>query len=1026
MRAAVAAAVAFTLTAGLASANSQAARGDATGAGPAPFPGAVEIPAAYAAKERALYLQGSQDSGPGGAGALGFFNQPDGATRIQWTRYSDGQSFSAASTRTEPRIFIHTSGSDTLAYSRAGEVELRDMARGTTAFVKIPGGLSYARTYGNTVVAVKYASPASDAQPVPVEVHLLDVADDGTTRDRLVGGLPEGARLVDSPVSGGDASSLLLSVDLAGARSLAAVDITTAKVTGRTAPVGGSVATLLTPRHVAWYDRTQPTVLNVVPRDDLSAEPVRVPKLKSSFRPVLVGNWLVEATGGSVGIKATPLAGGEPRKLLARAGYSSPITPGPDGSAVVVGGITGPLDWGAYRVTEGADGAPQVSRVLDLAAVPAKVQGLAVGGGTLFVGDDSSGKRHAYTRELHVQGTPEYGERGSVMELGGECLPSAPDCHALYSDGGDLISLAHKADADDQIVTRYGSAVPTGLSGGTITDAADHYVVYTHAGTNQQTVYNTGAATDIKLLTRTPVASALWAGTLWSATGNTGSVTAYDLAAKKPAGEVDTGSGCTPEELQALGRWLYWSCGTRAGVYDRTAKKSVPVPADEALLGDGYLVRHNKPDGKLELTDFTSGTAVNSPLADFPATQRPQRRVTWTVDKFGGHVAYSDAAQRVHVVPVGVATQPLSGWATLYQHSGTSAGADADDYTDTGQFWVRLSKPAGDWTLTLKDPRTGKTVRTQTGGEARHTLYATWTGVSDGGTRLANGRYTWTVTARPADGHGAPGVWSGTFQQIYGTPAWRDVWERDAIGDLITLSKGNPIMSIRPGRSDGTIGGYEGGPVLDDRAKIVPMGDLNGDRCNDFLVRRWPGRLYLMDGGCARYSWPEVPDKLVGSSGWNQFDVLVSPGDLTGDGRPDMLARQTTTGDLFLYAANASGGGVRAGVRIGRGWKNLLIVGAGDLNGDGKGDVLARDASGALWRYNGTGQGTLANRVKAGSGWQIYNAVVGIGDLTGDGRADLVARDMAGVLWRYNGTGRGTFTARVKIGTGWQKYAELF
>ena len=57
---------------------------------------------------------------------------------------------------------------------------------------------------------------------------------------------------------------------------------------------------------------------------------------------------------------------------------------------------------------------------------------------------------------------------------------------------------------------------------------------------------------------------------------------------------LTTDAGCAPTELQALGRWLYWNCGDKAGVYDRTAKKSVPVPADEAKLGDGYVVTHDK------------------------------------------------------------------------------------------------------------------------------------------------------------------------------------------------------------------------------------------------------------------------------------------------------------------------------------------------------------------------------------------------------------------------------------------------
>lgn len=47
---------------------------------------------------------------------------------------------------------------------------------------------------------------------------------------------------------------------------------------------------------------------------------------------------------------------------------------------------------------------------------------------------------------------------------------------------------------------------------------------------------------------------------------------------------------------------------------------------------------------------------------------------------------------------------------------------------------------------------------------------------------------------------------------------------------------------------------------------------------------------------------------------------------------------------------------------------------------------------------------------------------MGVGDITGDGKADLVARDGSGNLFRHNGTGIGTFAGRVRIGAGWQGY----
>ncbi|MFE6199193.1 FG-GAP repeat domain-containing protein [Streptomyces sp. NPDC057833] len=121
-------------------------------------------------------------------------------------------------------------------------------------------------------------------------------------------------------------------------------------------------------------------------------------------------------------------------------------------------------------------------------------------------------------------------------------------------------------------------------------------------------------------------------------------------------------------------------------------------------------------------------------------------------------------------------------------------------------------------------------------------------------------------------------------------------------------------------------------------------------------------------------------------------------------------------------AVGARGGTVRPGRGPG-GFKK--IVGAGDLNGDGIGDLVAQDTSNNLYRYygTGTGNGTFGARTKVFSSWGgSYDVVVGVGDITGDGKADLVSRDSAGTVWCNNGDGKGSFGSRAKIATGWQGY----
>jgi GH25 family lysozyme M1 (1,4-beta-N-acetylmuramidase) len=194
-----------------------------------------------------------------------------------------------------------------------------------------------------------------------------------------------------------------------------------------------------------------------------------------------------------------------------------------------------------------------------------------------------------------------------------------------------------------------------------------------------------------------------------------------------------------------------------------------------------------------------------------------------------------------------------------------------------------------------------------------------------------------------------------------------------------------------------------------------PAGDLSGDGKADVVARDAAGYLYLYPGdGRAGLG----PRRLIGR-GWNGMTALVAVGDLSGDGKSDLLARDRA-GYLYLYPGDGRGA-LAPRQLIGRGWSGMTaLVGIADMSGDGKPDVLARDSSGNLWLYRGTGHSFLGQRSQVGRSWQSMNALVGAGDLNGDGKADLVARDAAGSLWLYPGDGQGRLGARRLVGLGWK------
>ncbi|MFG2148425.1 FG-GAP repeat domain-containing protein [Streptomyces sp. NPDC048696] len=195
------------------------------------------------------------------------------------------------------------------------------------------------------------------------------------------------------------------------------------------------------------------------------------------------------------------------------------------------------------------------------------------------------------------------------------------------------------------------------------------------------------------------------------------------------------------------------------------------------------------------------------------------------------------------------------------------------------------------------------------------------------------------------------------------------------------------------------------------------------------------------DGGDSTGIWFRTPDGYLrympwgGSAttiggGWNTYNHVWSVGNLGGAAAGDLLARDNS-GTLYIYL-NYGNGTLTSRYKVGGGWGQYTqIAGNGDLTGDGKPDIVARDGNGTLWLYKGTGnyKAPFESRIKIGGGWNTYNTLVSTGDVDGDGKTDLIARGNDGTLWRYSGTGDASapFKPRVKIGTGgWNTYRQLF
>ena len=239
---------------------------------------------------------------------------------------------------------------------------------------------------------------------------------------------------------------------------------------------------------------------------------------------------------------------------------------------------------------------------------------------------------------------------------------------------------------------------------------------------------------------------------------------------------------------------------------------------------------------------------------------------------------------------------------------------------------------------------------------------------------------------------------------------WADVVARERATGALLLYPGNAKAGLLPPTQIGW--GWQSMSIID------TAGDLTGDGVPDVLAReRATGTLWLYPRSSSG-GW--LARRAIGP-GWNAMNAVIGVGDFNGDRYPDVLAREAATGYLWLYPGNGAGT-FKARIRVGSGWNGFnLLLGPGDVNGDGNVDVLARRSSdGGLWLYPGNGQGGWLSPVQIGWGWNVFSAIAAPGDLTGDGAPDLVARDPAtGRLWIYPTDGAGHWRARIALGIGW-------
>ena len=137
---------------------------------------------------------------------------------------------------------------------------------------------------------------------------------------------------------------------------------------------------------------------------------------------------------------------------------------------------------------------------------------------------------------------------------------------------------------------------------------------------------------------------------------------------------------------------------------------------------------------------------------------------------------------------------------------------------------------------------------------------------------------------------------------------------------------------------------------------VSGTGDMDSDGYTDFLARTTSGQLKVYRGD----GRGKTLTTIYISAGWNAHRAVLSPGDLTGDGKVDVLAVRSSDNAMLLYPGTGTGK-LGSPTTVSGSWADYsAFMASGDVTGDGRDDVVARRSSdGALVVFTGNDMGAL-------------------------------------------------------------------
>jgi hypothetical protein len=237
-------------------------------------------------------------------------------------------------------------------------------------------------------------------------------------------------------------------------------------------------------------------------------------------------------------------------------------------------------------------------------------------------------------------------------------------------------------------------------------------------------------------------------------------------------------------------------------------------------------------------------------------------------------------------------------------------------------------------------------------------------------------------------------------------------FNRDGNLDVVAVDRSSNDVRVLPGKGNGT---FQPGIITPVSGAFsgIATGDFNNDGNQDVVVSDSTGAsprnvIVLLGKGDGTFAAPAR--FTTGGSG----EGLILAEDFNGDGKLDIAAVNQSDNTVSILLGNGDGTFQAPKITPALATDGFLgAMAAGDLNGDGKSDLVVPDyvgsVSGQVAILLGKGDGTFQAPTfiisHAGSTWPV------LADFNKDGKLDLAVANQFGTIDVFLGNGDGSFNA---------------